>query len=91
MFEKYDKKLDRFTLKETMKVLENEIFKDKKLMLSIMKNEVIVPIFYKEQILIFLNKEEVKKKNDEFFISKHFLRNKEMKTNKNEEFKINND
>lgn len=91
MFKKYDKKLDRMTVKSSMKVLEEEIFKDKKLMLSIMKDEVIVPSFYKEQILIFLNKEEMKKKNDEFFISKHFQRNKEIKTNKNEEFKINND
>ncbi len=98
MNEKYIKKLIKIAnTQKALSELENVIFKDKRLMLDILKGNIQLPDYYSIQIVEHLREEKIKNKDDSFFINQLFKRKKSIdycdpvEEHNKENYKINND
>lgn len=84
MNEKYIKKLIKIAnTQKALSELENVIFKDKRLMLDILKGNIQLPEYYSIQIVEYIRENQIKKKNDSFFIKEYFKRTQNKNFNDN--------
>lgn len=75
MNEKYIKKLIKIAnTQKALSELENVIFKDKRLMLDILRGNIQLPEYYSIQIVEHIRENQIKKKNNSFFIKEYFKR-----------------
>jgi hypothetical protein len=82
--EKYIKKLIKIAnTQKALSELENVIFKDKRLMLDILKGNIQLPEYYSIQIVEHIRENQIKKKNDSFFIKEYFKRTQNKNFNDN--------
>jgi hypothetical protein len=82
--EKYIKKLIKIAnTQKALSELENVIFKDKRLMLDILKGNIQLPEYYSIQIVEYIRENQIKKKNDSFFIKEYFKRTQNKNFNDN--------